>query len=134
MKFVFNKLLQALMLVCVSLGSAGIGNALAETLSKEPSKIAYAVQLEIERCAVTASSGVTDFSSLAEAAVRVSEPGEIELIFHAATAIGPQEVQDLEDLGVTRVTELKIPPELGYIGTLVLNHFTCRLGLRQPRR
>ena len=91
----------------------GITGVLAEAPSKEPSKIAYDVQQEIKRCEAATVAGVADFSSASGAAVRVSAPGEIELVFHATSATGPEEIRDLAALGAIIIDELKIPPELG---------------------
>jgi hypothetical protein len=55
---------------------------------------------------------MTRFASAEGAAVRVSQQGEIELVFHAVSSVGKQEVQQLESMGARVVTVLDTPTEL----------------------
>ena len=112
MKFqaVASKRLHRLAILMIAWGV--VGTAFAQSPGKELSKISYPVQLEIERCEAASSSGVVRFSSAADAAVRVSEQGEIELVFHAFSTAGSEEAKQLEALGAKIVTVLDTPTEL----------------------
>ena len=80
---------------------------------KELSKIAAAVRLMVDRCERAEDEGLIDLSVLSDAMLKVTPPGELELLLHAKSSTGPREVKQLEALGATIVARLQLPPELG---------------------
>lgn len=103
---------RAVTLTLLIIASAAMGLAHAQPPVKSLSRISYPVQLEIQRCEAARATGVTRFSSSADAAVRVSEQGEIELVFHAISTAGAEEAKQLEALGAKIITVLDTPTEL----------------------
>jgi hypothetical protein len=100
------------MLAILMIAWGMVGMAYAQSPAKALSGISYPVQLEIERCRAARAAGLTRFSSSDDAAVRVSEQGELELVFHAISTAGPEEAKQLEALGAKVITVLDTPTEL----------------------
>lgn len=96
------------------------GAAHAQASQKTMSRVSYPVQLVIKRCEVARAAGAEQFKSRENAAIRVSEKGEIDLVFHAVETAGPDEAKQLEALGARVVSILDMPPELevGPIGII----------------
>ena len=86
--------------------------AFAQHPTKTPSKISYPVQMEIEHSKAERSAGVKALSNGEDAAVRVSEDGEILLVFHSIAATGSEQSKQLEALGARVVYVLETPSVL----------------------
>jgi hypothetical protein len=74
-------------------------------------KIGGAVQQVLRHCDELQARGVTDLS-LSNGVLRVSESGEIDLLFHAASPTSEVQEADLIALGATILGRLRVPPEL----------------------
>ena len=98
--------------------AVGRGSGRAEAQDKTPSKLAGAVQRMLTDLSGTGAQRsslariAVDLSALSNPLVRVNADGKIELVFHAAGAIGAAEVQDLLALGADIVITLTSPAGL----------------------
>ena len=94
------------------------GSGRSEAQDKMPSKLAGAVQRMLTDLSATGAQRsslariAVDLSALSNPLVRVNADGKIELVFHAAGAIGAAEVQDLVALGADIVITLTSPAGL----------------------
>jgi hypothetical protein len=109
--FVITLLLGSIL--TLTLGQGEPQHAVAQ--DKTPSKLAGSVQrmlsdltaLSAQRSSLARTA--VDLSALSNPLVRVNAAGKIELVFHAAGAIGTTEVQDLQALGADIVITLTSP-------------------------
>jgi hypothetical protein len=86
----------------------------ADAQVKQPSKIPDSVQQVLRQLDATsaqraAARVAVDLSVLSNPLVRVNPAGKVELVFHAAGAVGEPEERDLEALGADIVITLKSP-------------------------
>jgi hypothetical protein len=86
----------------------------ADAQVKQPSKIPDVVQQVLGQLDAVAAQRLTarvavDLSVLSNPLVRVNPAGKVELVFHAAGAVGEPEVRELEALGADIVITLKSP-------------------------
>ena len=94
------------------------GSGRSEAQDKTPSKLAGAVLRMLTDLSATGAQRsslariAVDPSALSNPLVRVNADGKIELVFHAAGAIGAAEVQDLVALGADIVITLTSPAGL----------------------
>jgi len=101
----------------LALSSTSGGPDRVEAQLKQPSKVADSVQRVLKEVDATSAQRSAarvsiDLSGLSTGLVHVSPSGKIELVFHAAGAIGTAEVKDLEALGADIVATLTSPAAL----------------------
>jgi hypothetical protein len=107
--------LATLLLLTIVILSSGLEFARAEAQDKAPSKLAGTVQRMLgdltaasaQRSALARAA--VDLSALSNPLVHVNAAGKIELVFHAAGAIGSAEERDLQALGADIVITLASP-------------------------
>ena len=83
-----------------------------QSAGKAPSRIAYPVQLEIQRLQSAGKPEVREFTTTADEGAKTGAPAEIELVFHAASPTTAAQNMELVALGARIVEVMKVPETL----------------------